>query len=236
MAELPKNNSIYENMKELLELRDWILRMIEIRENSEFVMESSYLTEITTRKLYIKLTPINYCLYDHVDVFLEENGIEVSYVSNFILFKKKNIKNFEVGEIYSYINGVYGLLSIGWGEYIIAILRDGQLEILWEKRVSNYGVQSAINFDSQIDLDRYIYQIRKERYKYMCQLFNELIINDIDQLNSVYIGLRKYIRRDEIDLNWFYDPILKKINNIIEIENSGQSGLNEILSYLQKKD
>ena len=70
----------------------------------------------------------------------------------------------------------------------------------------------------------------------MCQLFNELIINDIDQLNSVYIGLRKYIRRDEIDLNWFYDPILKKINNIIEIENSGQSGLNEILSYLQKKD
>ena len=79
-------------MKELLELRDWILRMIEIRENSEFVMESSYLTEITTRKLYIKLTPINYCLYDHVDVFLEENGIEVSYVSNFIRFKKKILK------------------------------------------------------------------------------------------------------------------------------------------------
>lgn len=70
----------------------------------------------------------------------------------------------------------------------------------------------------------------------MCQLFNELIINDIDQLNSVYIGLRKYIRRDEIDLNWLYDPILEKISKIIELQNGGKSGLNEILSYVQKRD
>jgi hypothetical protein len=226
----------HEQIEELLRLEQWIHQMMEFRDDTVFVMKSNYLPEIVSNRMCIQVAPHIYCLYDFVDEFLEEGGIEVSYFSNFIRFREIqiNASRFDK-EPFVNIYGVHGLLVIGWGEIIIGILKSNKIKILEDYKLSVYTYLTR--FNSEVELERKILQIRLNHYKDICSSVNFFLLKiDINQFNTINLGLKRYIKKDEIKLSWFHELIREKIKNIIKIDFSGRLGLNQLVNYLNLKE
>lgn len=243
-----KDNPRYNQSGFFLKLQQfeaWIYRMMDVRNEQQITMQSSYLPEVAEKELYIQPAPQIYCLYDFADEFLEEGGIEVSYKSNLIQFKKLDINNSERTKEHfekedqqklsfnknkeEKIEGSFGLLIIGWGTAILGIVKGNEIEEISRFRASQLGRYDWKRFSSEEELDWWIKREKREAYRNICRIASSEFQPRINELDQIIIGLRKLVQEDNIDLTWFNDPVREKINNIFEFEQDSEPSLKDLL-------
>jgi len=234
-----------ENMSKLKEFETWICKVMKECNKHEISMPSIYLTEVADKELYLQPAPNNYCLYDFVDEFLEEGGIEVSYNSNCIRFRQvtdntlKKRKSIHVEctkpidkileERNTIIDKTIGLLIIGWGTATIGIAKRNEIEELSKFRASQLGRYDWTRFSSKEELDWWIEREKQEAYRNICRIASSEFQLRLRELDAIVIGLKQLILKRTVDLNWFNDPVREKINNIFEFEQDSEPSLKELL-------
>ena len=223
-----------------------IYRMMDAFNEREINIQYSYLTEIADNDLYLEPAPHIYCLYDFVDEFLEEGGIAVSYKSNTIQFKQFNKEILEIERIdnlkeksldnnsksntKSSVPSVIGLLMIGWGTAVIGIARSNKIEEICRFRASQLGRYDWTRFSSKEELNWWLKREKSEAYRNICRIASsefQLIINELD---SIIIGLKMYITKDNIELNWFGRSVQEKISKIVEFNEEIEPDLKNLLN------
>jgi hypothetical protein len=211
-------------LPKLLKFENWIRKKFMELKKSELSMPSIYLTEVADKELFLEPAPRIFCLYDYVDEFLEEGGIEVSYNSNAIKFKDIGIKlkeahfdatpsplDLEKGRL-NIIKQTIGLLIIGWGTAIIGIAHGNEIEELSKFRASQLGRYDWTRFSSKEELDWWIQQEKKEAFRNICRIASSEFQSRIKELDHIIIGFKRLIPKDSIDLSWFGLSVQEKIS------------------------
>ncbi|MFW9949058.1 MAG: hypothetical protein ACFFKA_02895 [Candidatus Thorarchaeota archaeon] len=230
-----------KDLPKLLEFENWIYKkFIELKQN-DISIPSAYLTEIADEALYLQPAPRIFCVYDFVDEFLEEGGIEVSYNSNMIQFKQidAKLKNTHLEEKMISLNSekekqdniaqTIGLLVIGWGTALTGIARGSKIEELSKFRASQLGRFDWTRFNSNEQLDWWISREKREAFRNICRIASSEFQSRIKELDYINIGLKKLISKDNIELNWFSAPVQEKISNIVEFNEENEPSLRDLL-------
>jgi hypothetical protein len=223
-----------------------IYRMMDDLNEEEINIEYNYLTEIADKDLYLEPAPQIYCLYDFVDEFLEEGGIAVSYKANTIQFKQfikqiltteiidnlkeKSLDNNSKSNTKTSAPSVIGLLMIGWGTAIIGIARSNKVEEICKFRASQLGRYDWTRFSSKEELNWWLKKEKSEAYRNICRIASSEFQSRINELDFIIIGLKKYITKDNIELNWFGRSVQEKISKIVEFNEEIEPDLKNLLN------
>jgi hypothetical protein len=235
-----------KHLPKLIEFENWIYKKFMELNKNELSMPSIYLAEVADKELYLEPAPHIFCLYDFVDEFLEEGGIEVFYNSNVIQFKEidTKLKELNLNEVKlpsnlgkeksDFVKQTIGLLVIGWGTAIIGIAHGNEIEELSKFRASQLGRYDWTRFSSKEELDWWIQQEKKEAFRNICKIASSEFQSRIKELDHIIIGLKKLISKDNIDLNWFGISIQDKIINLVEFNEESEPNLQKLLDkYFQ---